>query len=426
MKISEAYVFGRWLGDGTKESSSLEIARSESRIDEMETIANMIHKPFCHTNSSCTRFQDAYKLKKEFYRIYSIIINQDVKLLFNIKESFAIIAGFLESDGSIDNHSKNKIKIVLHNNDKNLLYFLQNLLKNAGIICYIKESYGLKTNYGRDKCCRLHINNNLCLYYLFHMLLPYLLSKDKKNRINDWLKFYDDYHQSLKLNFSEKFISIEGEGRDMGRLKLFLRVRGCPFSCGYCDTKYSIGSRGMSNYKAPTLRQIINDVRNFGYFSEIEFTGGSPEWFPQKIGYLLVYFKIHFNSRITMQCSGGIYSEKNQALFTLSDINSFDCKDLREKVPFIIDKLYVREKDEIKFLVCDDLSYQFVKNKLKEFKDLKCQFIISVVTEENKDDLESLNLLIDKIKHDNDFPKQNVRLMVREHILLYGKGKRGI
>jgi len=147
------------------------------------------------------------------------------------------------------------------------------------------------------------------------------------------------------------------------------------------------------------------------------------------IGYLLAFFKTHFNSHITMQVSGGIKTIKSYKLFISSDLNCFDYKDPRENIPFVIEDKLIREQDEIKFLIKDDYSYNFVKNKIKELsKKLKCCFSITTVTNNSNNVIEQhlcdYQKLVCKILKDKEFPK-NIIIYPRLQILVWGN-KRGV
>lgn len=44
---------------------------------------------------------------------------------------------------------------------------------------------------------------------------------------------------SDRLHLDEVFLSLQGEGMEVGRPQLFLRLGGCPLRCTYCDTPRS-------------------------------------------------------------------------------------------------------------------------------------------------------------------------------------------
>ncbi len=47
------------------------------------------------------------------------------------------------------------------------------------------------------------------------------------------------------LHLDELFVSLQGEGAELGRVHAFLRLGGCPLRCRYCDTPRSWRRRGV-------------------------------------------------------------------------------------------------------------------------------------------------------------------------------------
>lgn len=138
----------------------------------------------------------------------------------------------------------------------------------------------------------------------------------------------------------------------------------------------------------------------------------------------------------TFQISGGIYdlvpSEyySSKDLLQMSDLNAFDCKPLEENIPFVIPIKLIRREDEIKFLIKDQESYDFVKDRIKYFNKemVLCKYIITTVTNNQdvgimEDHLIQLKYWTEKILNDTDFPKERVKILPREHILLWGNKK---
>jgi len=72
------------------------------------------------------------------------------------------------------------------------------------------------------------------------------------------------------LNINEIFLSIQGESTMAGLPCVFIRLRGCPLRCRYCDTSYA-----FAEGEGESLDEIIKQVRKFRC-SLVEITGGEP------------------------------------------------------------------------------------------------------------------------------------------------------
>ena len=253
------------------------------------------------------------------------------------------------------------------------------------------------------------------------------------------------------LNISEIFYSIEGEGIRIGEPTIYVRVIGCPHRCSWCDTPYSIGKTRtpIENYnmKLIDIYKKIKDIINEHNLTDevwVEFTGGEPMWFPNEVGTLMDYIKRNIYAEtgcsigIVLQTSGGWYQTEPKALYysnrdlmMMSDLVAADWKDEEENIPFVFPLRLMRRQDEIKFLIKDDRSYNYVKNTIKYLlkEEVPSKFIITTVTN-NQDDVTpdhvvKLKTLTEKILNDPTFPKNQVKILVREHILLWGN-KRGV
>lgn len=448
VKVSKHYIFGRWLGDGFKTSTMLYIARDNSVIEKnnMELIAKSLNVSFRHEDkTNSTIFHKCGELVKEFHMMYSSIVLDEYR--FTEKQILQIMAGFIDSDGGVEHQGINDsgvlgphaINIVLYNNDTALLMFFKKFVDKHHISNRLEEpTYNMSLGMP-DSCYRLHIYGSMDTYLLGYWLSPFLIHDTKKGRIDKWIAMVDQEYQKKSLPIAEIFKSLEGEGRLSGTPMVFVRVKGCPFKCSFCDSAFSQGCKDNNNYAVP-ISEIIDIVHKLIKKSRrqpnIEFTGGSPDWYPTKVGYLLVYFKTRYFAHITMQVSGGLFSDKIHKLFRLSDLNAFDCKDPREKIPFKIPYKYIREQDEIKFLISDEFSYKFAKNTIyKMYKQgVRCAFILIPKMDINikdKDLLRQSHLyeyekLVNKFV--DDFPFNNIstiRVLPRLHILVWG-AKQGV
>ena len=76
----------------------------------------------------------------------------------------------------------------------------------------------------------------------------------------------------LKLEISEIFYSIQGEGSRAGLPCVFVRLQECNLRCVWCDTPYALKKgEGM----IMTLEEIRNEIKKYNC-KFIEFTGGEP------------------------------------------------------------------------------------------------------------------------------------------------------
>jgi len=72
------------------------------------------------------------------------------------------------------------------------------------------------------------------------------------------------------IEVSEIFISIQGEGLDVGKPAAFLRTSGCSLRCAFCDTEYAWG-KGVKR----TVEDVKESLLGFRV-PYIVITGGEP------------------------------------------------------------------------------------------------------------------------------------------------------
>ena len=74
------------------------------------------------------------------------------------------------------------------------------------------------------------------------------------------------------LLISEIFVSFNGEGLEIGKPTIFLRLSGCNLDCSWCDTKYA-------NYNAveKSTKEIIEEIGKLNNgINSVLITGGEP------------------------------------------------------------------------------------------------------------------------------------------------------
>ena len=78
-----------------------------------------------------------------------------------------------------------------------------------------------------------------------------------------------------RVQLSEIFTSIEGEGPFFGTKTIFVRMAGCHLSCHWCDTTYALPMGGGLSYSVDEVKDlIIKQLQPSTY--KINFTGGEP------------------------------------------------------------------------------------------------------------------------------------------------------
>jgi 7-carboxy-7-deazaguanine synthase len=107
----------------------------------------------------------------------------------------------------------------------------------------------------------------------------------------------------MRISISETFVSIQGEGLDVGIPAFFIRTGKCSIGCKFCDTKYSWHSG-----KTVNVTEVVEEALKSN-LPEVIITGGEPleeENLPLLIALLSKEKRIR---RITLETCGHIFRE---------------------------------------------------------------------------------------------------------------------
>jgi 7-carboxy-7-deazaguanine synthase len=173
----------------------------------------------------------------------------------------------------------------------------------------------------------------------------------------------------LKIN--EIFKSIQGESTYAGLPCTFIRLAGCNLRCTYCDTNYA-----YYHGKELNDEEIVAKIEEYGAKC-VEFTGGEPllqEETPQILKTLLdkdYIVLIETNGSICVGCL-------DKRLTIIMDIKTpksgmshrMNMKNLQ----------FLKETDEIKFVLMDESDYEWSKDiimKNKLFDKFKNKVLMS-------------------------------------------------
>jgi 7-carboxy-7-deazaguanine synthase len=172
-----------------------------------------------------------------------------------------------------------------------------------------------------------------------------------------------------RLRITEIFYSIQGESRTLGWPTVFVRLTGCPLRCGYCDTKYAFkGGQWME------LDEILEQVARFqaGY---VTVTGGEP--LAQRPCPELLRHLADAGYTVSLETSGALdVTEVDPRVVRVMDLKTPGSGEEARNRYENLSRL--TENDQVKFVVCDRLDYQWAKERLEEY-DLaeRCEVLFS-------------------------------------------------
>lgn len=103
------------------------------------------------------------------------------------------------------------------------------------------------------------------------------------------------------MDIIEMFESINGEGDELGRRTLFIRVFGCSANCPGCDTSYAKGNREKADIKEMLAQEVVTYAKKHN-LNHITITGGEP--FEQKYINEWIDFFLRAAITVTIETNG--------------------------------------------------------------------------------------------------------------------------
>lgn len=93
----------------------------------------------------------------------------------------------------------------------------------------------------------------------------------------------------MKLIVNEIFYSVQGEGPNVGKPAVFVRLGGCNLACSWCDSKYTWHPKKEDN-QIWTIEKVIREIKRYPC-KHLVITGGEPLLQQDKIKTLLKKLK---------------------------------------------------------------------------------------------------------------------------------------
>lgn len=208
------------------------------------------------------------------------------------------------------------------------------------------------------------------------------------------------------MKISEIFYSIQGEGLHIGLPTVFLRLFACDLRCTWCDTMYAVEGTDFKNMNIEEVKEIIGSFD----CKRICITGGEP--LLQKKELVILVTDLFADNYFTVLETSG-HKEPPKIFWNDKCLISMDCKcpssKMEKKMNFaLFEKL--RETDQLKFIIKDNIDYVYAK-KILGLYNIKAEIIFQPVYST------SLRWLCEKVLEDKLI---NVRTLPQIHKIIWG------
>lgn len=165
-----------------------------------------------------------------------------------------------------------------------------------------------------------------------------------------------------KLNISEIFYSIQGEGSKAGLPCVFVRLQGCMLRCSWCDTPYALELKQVETMMS--IDEVIEKIAGYNC-NFVELTGGEP--LAQENVYLLIDKLLELGYEIAIETNGHAdVSKLNSSVIKIMDIKCPDSSMSRFNNYNNIN--YLNKIDDVKFVIASKNDFEWAIGKINEFK----------------------------------------------------------
>ena len=170
---------------------------------------------------------------------------------------------------------------------------------------------------------------------------------------------------------NEIFYSLQGETRTVGLPTVFVRLTGCPMRCTYCDTAYA-----FHEGKKMDITDIVAQVQSY-HPRYVTITGGEP--LVQRSSYELLTSLCDLGLQVSLETGGAMdITEVDQRVVCVVDLKTpTSGEEINNNYNNIS---LLKKQDQIKFVICNRLDYDWACQKLAEYNlSAQCEVLFSPV-----------------------------------------------
>ena len=212
------------------------------------------------------------------------------------------------------------------------------------------------------------------------------------------------------MKVSEIFYSIEGEGIEIGRPEIFIRLAGCNLRCSWCDTKYA-----LENGKDMSIGEIVEEVGKYPC-KNVSITGGEPLLQKKDLLELIKQLKA-LGYWIQINTNGTVFCKE---IFRLADLISMDCKcptsGMKSDFNVLKKTLKLFEpKSQFKFIISNKTDYDYAKKVVSSF----LQGASRIIFQPEWDNRKFIKKMVELTKSDG----VSARIILQQQKVIWGTRK---
>jgi 7-carboxy-7-deazaguanine synthase len=250
---------------------------------------------------------------------------------------------------------------------------------------------------------------------------------------------YPSVNHATHLRVSEQFISIQGEGLDIGQPFSFIRLFGCNYYCSWCDTKYAV-QHWSDTYEERTPAELGAWASAQGNRA-VCLTGGEPLTAPKGLFLELVRLLKANDHYLDIQTNGTIFRAELAPLIDSWSISpKLGSSGMAERPDVLRCYLAARADGTLlgrllfKFVIANESDLRLTKDLLESIPEIASQRVPIILQPEGLSRADvaayaaSLRWLAETVAIGPDaaqWHSYDLRVLPQVHRIIWG-GKQGI